>query len=101
LIKECNLLGKAIGQGDVICIHTSDVPAMTLGKTKIEAFGETLIWRLNYADAPILSCKGRQNLPASIRRTVVDDNEFKIRKGLTQNTFDGLPEISITIVNSH
>jgi hypothetical protein len=42
-----------------------------------------------------------ENFHASVGRTVVDDNKFKIPKRLRQNTSDGFDEKAPGIVNGH
>jgi hypothetical protein len=96
LRKVVELARETLGKRDVVRIHTRYELTMTLFKPKIKCCNDAPAGAFENLQACVVMV---QRIHGTISAVVINQQQFKIFKGLRQNTADRLAEESATVTD--
>jgi hypothetical protein len=88
MLNPLELPCKAMRQSDVICVHARNPLATSHPDTLIQGLDQPPVFPGDQND-PVILAEPLQEFQCAIRRTIINDDEFKIGEGLPQNGLDG------------
>src|SRR6187401_2171878 len=91
---------ETIRHAHVVGVHSSDVSARRGAAASVQGLDEAAVCGLTFHDnASVTACERSEDLVCAIPRSVVDNNEFKIRKRLAQNALNRFADELLAVVH--
>ena len=100
-VQEPDLLLKPAGQADVVGIHARHVLSFRQPAPSIERRREAASLVAMHADPRISLLIGREDGAGAVRRPVINNNELKILKRLSEDALDRLAHMRFSIAYRH
>src|SRR5689334_11777533 len=99
-IKKINFCLKSVGYRDIVSVLQRHVLAASGSKAPIGGrHNSHIVLIFQHDDAVVLEFS--KNARRIVSRTVIDNNKFKVPKGLVENTFDRRTQKPLPVENGY
>ncbi len=100
-IHEADLLGQPVWMAYVVGIHPGYVLALRHLTPPVESGHQTTVWLIEDGDSVVGHPVAVQDLPRAVSRTIIDDDELKVRERLRQDAVNSASYVPVAVVDRH